>query len=218
MAIQDDGRENEIRELFKLTKVGGRGDVDAILTLDGKKYDFELKSTTKNSVSTVRDLGPDHILKWRKMHWIVGVYNPAGSKLLDCYYASPAQMKTWVDEIAGYIDPDFKLAEVVPELIGAKEMVAVLGNKAKYTLEDAQGLQKAQHTKAEYLSMMDVAGGYSPKRMLEILKSRCKYVIERGSTLNNPHISLSYFKKCDQIGSNHAARLRDLVKKSVAGK
>ena len=212
MAIQDDGRENELRELFKLEKEGGRGDVDAVLTIDGKKIEFELKSTTKSSVSTVRDLGPDHIQKWRTMHWVVGVYNPAGSKLLDCYYASPAQMKTWVDEIAGYIAPDFMLAAVVPDLIGPPEMEAILGKKPRYSLVDAQRLQKAQHKKADYFRMMDLMDGYSPKRMLAILQARCKYIIERGSTLNNPHIPLAHFKGCDQILSNHAARLRELVR------
>ena len=63
---------------------------------------------------------------------------------------------------------------------------------------------------------MDKEQGYSPKRMLEILKDRGKYLIERGSTLNNPHIPTSYFKGWEQITSNHKQRLRALVVQSLS--
>ena len=58
--------------------------------------------------------------------------------------------------------------------------------------------------------------GYSPDRMLEILKDRAKYVIERGSTLNNPHIPASYFAGWEEIKRDHALRLRELVKEWLA--
>jgi len=59
--------------------------------------------------------------------------------------------------------------------------------------------------------LQDVDGGYSPTRMLEILSDRAKYLIERGSTLNNPHIPARYFNGWEEITQNHAQRLRQLV-------
>ena len=52
--------------------------------------------------------------------------------------------------------------------------------------------------------------------MLEILKDRARYVIERGSTLNNPHIPASYFAGWEEIKRDHAIRLRALVREWLA--
>ena len=52
--------------------------------------------------------------------------------------------------------------------------------------------------------------------MLKILKQRCKYLIERGSTLNNPHIPASYFDGWERITKNHAKRLNELVFQSLS--
>lgn len=62
---------------------------------------------------------------------------------------------------------------------------------------------------------MDLEFGYSAERMLLILRDRCQYLIERGSTLNNPHIPASYFKGWERIIANHAQRLRELVTKTI---
>ena len=62
------------------------------------------------------------------------------------------------------------------------------------------------------IHLQDLEGGYSPPRMLEILKDRSKYLVERGSTLNNPHIPRSYFKGWTEITENHAEVLKDMVK------
>ena len=42
---------------------------------------------------------------------------------------------------------------------------------------------------------MDNATGYTPLKMLEILKLRAIYLNQRGSTLNNPHIPSSFFQR-----------------------
>ena len=74
--FQDSQRESEMRQLFGLSKdkTEGRSGTDAFLQLDGKLYLFELKSTSKESVTTARDFGPDHIKKWKDKHWIFGFY------------------------------------------------------------------------------------------------------------------------------------------------
>lgn len=82
-------------------------------------------------------------------------------------------------------------------------------------LNDAQALHKKQYTREQYLEKMDLDSGYSPSIMLAILQDRCKYLIQRGSTLNNPHIPASYFKGWEAIKTNHAQRLREMVKETL---
>jgi len=48
--------------------------------------------------------------------------------------------------------------------------------------------------------------------MLDIFKDRAKYLILRGSTLNNPHIPRKYFEGWEEITENHSAHLRKLVR------
>ena len=43
------------------------------------------------------------------------------------------------------------------------------------------------------MAVQDDADGYTPAKMLEILKLRAIYLNQRGSTLNNPHIPKSFF-------------------------
>ena len=79
------------------------------------------------------------------------------------------------------------------------------------SLDDAKSLQKKQYTSTQYQQLMDIKDGYSKVRMLEIMKDRATYLMARGSTLNNPHIPLSYFDGWVRIEENHADELRALV-------
>ncbi|MGD1805205.1 hypothetical protein ACP6PL_07150 [Dapis sp. BLCC M126] len=101
-------------------------------------------------------------------------------------------MAPWISEKSAYVALDYKLAQLIPELISISLLYEIVGEKEVYTLEDAQSLQKRQYTIQEYRNKMDLEFGYSPERMLSILRDRCQYLIERGSTLNNPHIPASY--------------------------
>ncbi|NER38524.1 MAG: hypothetical protein F6J93_32000 [Oscillatoria sp. SIO1A7] len=217
MTVQDDSRENELIDLFKLEKPPNatRSGTDAILDLDGQQISFELKSTTKSSVTTARDFGSEHIRKWQGKHWLFGFYDTRGTKLKYCLYASPQVMAPWIRDKEAYISSDYRLAHLVPNLITMPVMHEIMREKAAYTLEDARHLQKRQYTIQEYREKMDLDEGYSPERMLLILKERCRYLIERGSTLNNPHIPASYFDGWERIATNHARRLRELVTEAL---
>lgn len=124
-------------------------------------------------------------------------------------------MSGWINEKEEYIRPDFELAKIVPEEISLTHLFQVVGEKESYSLDDAKKLHKKQYKIAEYRELMDLEDAYSPQRMLDILKNRCKYFIERGSTLNNPHIPASYFVGWEQITTNHANRLKELVNQSL---
>lgn len=226
MAAQDDAREIQMRQLFNLTKAGGRHDIDAVLklqgksvpaTLQGKTVEFELKSSTKGKpdISTVRDFGLHYIEKWSKLHWLFGVYgrNAQGDQeLLYCLYGSPQKMRPWFDRMATYIAPDVALSEHVPDLITDDTLSAILGPQESFTVDDARRLGKNQYSAPVYLALPDRPDGTCSRTvMLRLLRERCAYVIRRGSTLNNPHIPASYFSGWPQITSDHAATLRELV-------
>jgi len=213
VTFQDDQREEETGKLFglKKDKNEGRYGVDAILQIKGKTLKFELKTTSTGSVTTVRDFGPDHIKKWKDKHWLIGVYGARG-KPKYFIYGSPDAMKQWIDEKANYVKPDFDLSDIISHNLSLEDMYSILGKKEKYTLKDAQLLHKKQYKKEEYLQMMDVKGGYTPKKMLEIMKDRSQYLMKRGSTLNNPHIPASYFDGWPKIKEDHAKTLREMVK------
>ncbi len=218
MVVQDDARERELIGLFELKRVegAGRADTDAELIVDGIHIPFELKSSTDDSVTTVRDFGPDHVAKWKDKHWLFGFYGQDGVTLKYCIYGSPEKMAPWIRLKAEYVRVDLQLAKCVPPLIHLDMLYELLGRKEVYSIEDAELLQKRQYSKALYKERCDVPNGYSPQRMLEILRDRCAYLIRRGSTLNNPHIPGSYFRGWERITANQARRLRELVAEALA--
>jgi len=201
MAIQDDSRESEMRDFFGLSENSGRkrSDVDAVLKVSHKVMDFELKSTTVSSFSTVRDLGPEHIIKWDKMHWLLAFYDKTGRTIKKAYYGSPRQMRPWVSQIAEYIKPDQTLAQLMSERVDKEVLNFVVGPGEVFTLDDASRIQKRQWSKADYIKNQDLTDGYSREKMQEILKSRVHYLISRGSTLNNPHIPGNYVRNLTEL-------------------
>lgn len=211
---QDDARENRLIDMFNLLRPENRSrhGVDAILSLDGRVHEFELKSitTTKGGLTTVRDFGPDHIEKWKTKHWIVALY--VDEELYDCKYASPEAVRPWIEDRWNYVRADFMAAEVVPQCVTLEAMQKVLGEKVKYKLEDAKAVQKKQYTAQKYRDAMDVEKGYSPSAMLEIYQDRVAYLLSRGSTLNNPKIPQSMVESWPSIQDEHASRLRELVR------
>lgn len=218
MVVQDDVRERELINLFNLwvPEERQRGDIDARLSLDdGTELPFEVKSTTGGSISTVRDFGPEHIRKWRGMHWVFGFYDETGSRLRHCHYGSPQDMEPWIRQKEEYIRPDIVLAEIAQEAVDESVLDRIFGRRESFSLEDARRIHKKQLRVDEYRELMDLEDGYSRERMLEILGRRAHYVVSRGATLNNPHIPKSYFEGWERITHNHAARLRELVTEAL---
>ena len=209
--FQDDDREEAMRVLFGLYKDEneGRDGVDAHLEIDGRIVPFELKTTSNGSVTTVRDFGPAHIEKWQDKHWLIGFF-VRGREYY--HYGSPAAMAEWITGKANYIRPDFLLADISAQNLTLENMYRVMGKKQVYTYEDARSIQKKQYSRLQYDELRDHPMGYSPHRMLEIFKDRSKYLMQRGSTLNNPHIPASYFRGWIEIVDNHNEVLRALIR------
>ncbi|TDT96715.1 restriction endonuclease PvuII [Azorhizobium sp. AG788] len=220
IVAQDDARENRLVDIFNLVRPANRvrHGTDAILLVDGHELEFELKSVTSagGSVSTVRDLGPDHIAKWRNKHWIIAKFD--GLDLAECRYGTPDDMAAWISKIWEYVRVDFEAADLVPGLVDNSTMHRLLGKKEKYSYDEAKRLQKNQLNSKEYKAMMDAGDGYSEERMLELFRGRVKYLINRGSTLNNPHIPAEYFKSWTLIERDHAAILRETARNWLSTK
>ena len=107
----------------------------------------------------------------------------------------PHDMEIWIDRIERYIAPDFMIGDRLAQRLSLEDLHVICGEKALYRREDAEALQKRQWSNDQYLSEMDVPDGYSPHRMLEILRLRARYLNARGATLNNPHIPKTFFAR-----------------------
>jgi hypothetical protein len=216
--VQDDERERQMVLLFNLSVPDdrGRSDVDALLELPDQPepVPFELKSTTKRSVSTVRDFGPQHIAKWRDLHWLFAFYDEDGVRLSRCYYASPRAMASWIEDKERYVRPDMVLADESPKLVTDATLSRVLGDGESFSIDDARLIMKNQWRKEHYRASADLPNArYSRDRMIYLLQERCAYVIRRGATLNNPHIPETYLNEqgLTPIVRDHAASLREQV-------
>lgn len=208
MAVQDDRREKEMCQFLGLREGDGRSGVDAFLDFSWHEkmitVPLELKSTTNYSVSTARDVGPAHIEKWRACVWIFGFYDVAGRQLQKLLTLGPNDMEGWIGKVERYIAPDFAIGKRIAAKLTLEDLHIICGEKKIYSMNDAQVLHKRQWKRADYLREMDLHAGYSPLKMLEILRLRAVYLTERGSTLNNPHIPSSFF-------SNFSQRMHEII-------
>lgn len=212
MPVQDDERERELVRVFNLDwdSAHQRGGADALLDvrIDGKTYQFEVevKSTTGTTVSTARDVGMDHIQKWRKMIFVIGYYTKEARRpeLKSCLCLTPVDMEPWIASIEQKISTDFKIADKASHRLTMLDLFDVCGEKKSYSIEDAKKLHKMQWSNDEYKAALDtVENGrqrISQAKMLDILQLRAKYIAERGATLNNPHITKTHLDTF--IGSN----------------
>jgi len=212
MPVQDDERERELVRMFNLDwdPAHQRSGVDAMLEVDvdGRPYriEVEVKSSTGSTVSTARDVGMEHIQKWRRMLFVMGFYSREARRpeLRHCLCLTPIDMEPWIASIEAKILIDFKLALRASQRLVLPDLFEVCGEKETYSLEDAKRLHKKQWTAEDYAAALDVNQGgvrrISQSKMLDILQLRSKYIAERGATLNNPHITKTHLDKF--VGSN----------------
>nr|WP_315229061.1 hypothetical protein [uncultured Albidiferax sp.] len=222
MPVQDDERERELVRMFNLTwdPAHQRAGVDALLnmTVDGQpcRFEVEVKSTTGTTVSTARDVGMEHIQKWRTKLFVIGYYSRDARRpeLLRCMCLTPLDMEPWIAGIEAKIGIDFKLGLRASKKLGLDDLFEVCSRKESYALADAKLLHKQQWTAKQYDDALDVSIGaerrYSQARMLEILRLRSQYISERGATLNNPHITKAHLDQF--VGTNREIQPPDWAK------
>ncbi len=208
-----------------------RAGVDAVLDLDvaGRSYCFEVevKSSTGSTVSTARDVGMEHIQKWRRKLFVIGFYSKEARRpeLQRCLCLTPIDMEPWIASIEAKILIDFKLAQRASRRLVLTDLFEVCGEQETYSLEDAKRLHKQQWTSDEYTAALDVDLGakrrISQAKMLEILQLRSQYIAERGATLNNPHVTkthLDSFAGSNRVvsGPNWAAGIRQIATEFIS--
>ena len=228
MTVQDNERERELVRLFNLQwdAAHQRSGVDAYLDVhvsNGKvRFEVEVKSTTGGTVSTARDVGMDHIQKWRKKIFVIGFYSRTVGRpeLKSCLCLTPLDMEPWINSIEQKILPDFQIAKLASKKLLLEDMFAVCGEKPDYSISDAKKLHKSQWSAEQYRLAQDVVVGklrrISPDRMLHIFRLRSKYIAERGATLNNPHITRSLLDQfagtCSEVTSDWAESIRSIAR------
>lgn len=216
--IQDNERENELIDLFKLKKASKtRTGIDAKLRVQFQDHEIELKSTTVGDVSTARNLHLDHIAKWRHQHWIIGVYNKDVT-LSHCYYGSPEDMTEWLDYWEADIKRGLSISDMLIDRIDMDMVVSLFGDSDVYSYEDAKYVYKGLYTKDEYNSLKDCEDGYYPDTMLKMFKEHNKSYLYRGSSRNNPKITKTYYEKWKRIDVNHSREIRKILKEYTKNK
>jgi hypothetical protein len=228
MPVQDDERERELVRMFNLEwdPAHQRAGVDALLDIDvdGRacRFEVEVKSSTGSTVSTARDVGMDHIQKWRRKLFVIGFYSKEARRpeLQHCLCLTPLDMEPWIASIEAKILIDFKLALLASRRLELIDLFEICGKRQTYTQMDAKRLHKQQWTSDQYIEAQDTETDgqrrISQLKMLEILRLRSKYIAERGATLNNPHIPkthLDTFIGSDRVvkGPNWAAGVRQIA-------
>lgn len=228
MSVQDDERERELVRVFNLAwdPAHQRAGVDAMLdiAIDGRVFriDIEVKSTTGDTVSTARDVGVEHIQRWRRMLFVIGFYTKEARRpeLRRCLCLTPLDMEPWIASVESKILIDFKIAARASKQLGLDDLFDVCGEQNTYSLEDAKRLHKQQWSAAEYQAALDTVEAGIPRisqtKMLVILQLRAQYIAERGATLNNPHITKVHLRRFfgtdrEVSGNAWAASIRTLA-------
>jgi hypothetical protein len=115
--VQDAAREQMLRTLFGLVPAGeGRSGPDA---LDEAGHRFELKTTTKNSVSTARDVGPHTLEKWQERYWICarGRNLARGFEISEVYFLPPEALSNWLLPMRKQFESDLNLLKRASETL-----------------------------------------------------------------------------------------------------
>ena len=137
MSVQDDERERELVRVFNLAwdPAHQRAGVDAMLDIavEGRTFrlDIEVKSTTGETVSTARDVGIEHIQRWRRMLFVIGFYTkePRRPELRKCLCLTPLDMEPWIASVESKILIDFKIAARASRQLRLDDLFDVCGEQ-----------------------------------------------------------------------------------------
>lgn len=111
-----------MRQLLGLNKSdSGRSGPDAV---DTAGNEFELKSATKQGVTTARDVGLHTFDKWRRRYWVVakGKNRHSGFDIEDIYFLAPSHLEDWMQDLERKIQSDHDLLERVIGLLSTRQL------------------------------------------------------------------------------------------------
>ncbi len=205
-APQDDGREQDMLRVFGLRQISesSRGDNDAFLDLVGiATQAFELKSSTTSNLVTARDFSLEHIKEWRSKHVLGSFYDKNGNAIQWSILIPNLYLNEWLDEQVEYIRCDIEIIEVlgseVTSEMAQKVIRNIFGDKEVFTEEDLKIVLKRQITSQEYSQFLSDGPNAerlcSPDSMEKAIRSRTQYLLNRGTSRNNPHISDGWIKR-----------------------
>lgn len=202
-APQDDSREQDMLRVFGLRQetASSRGDNDAFFDINGKPTQcLELKSTTTSSLVTARDFSMQHIMEWRSKHILGSFYDKGGNNIIWSILIPNAFLNMWLDAQLEYIRCDIIILEAIgdciTEEITKRLRVAMFGEKELYSEEDLKSLLKQQIRRSDYREFLDKDDNgemkCSGKNVDAAIRLRTQYLLNRGTSRNNPHISSTW--------------------------
>lgn len=106
--VQDDIREEILTRTLNLTRTGKRTGPDAI---DEYGNVFELKTTTREALTTGRDIGLEYLARMRTQYLIAarGKQTDYGFAADDIYFLHPDDLDEWITSIEDRIRADLDI-------------------------------------------------------------------------------------------------------------
>jgi hypothetical protein len=200
LRITRSGSRKPLRSLSDLGQTNqNRAGPDAFDEIGGH---YELKSTTRDRVSTARDVGPEHLKKWRKLNWIFGRGQYTGSTFAfeKTYILTPVQMEPWFEVIDAKITQDdalfaralkmletngFTTAECDRIRRAFRRGVLLNDPKIPWGYIQAHGIEiQREHGKTLRRILLSPSSGCEMKRPANQLKRRNQMIHRRLSTSN----------------------------------
>lgn len=198
--VFENSREQVMIDICKMRPGKDRYDADAYI----QSIPFELKSTWTQYFCTARDFGLSHLKKYKRAHWLFGVFEPNTTQLSCMYYATPEQMRPWLNHVEHNIRPLLLLAKYTTAAITPSVVYKIFGKKNTYTEAELRAYLVPRQT-------VITATTYSLPETILILRECVKQKLQRGATINNPHIPLSYLRNMEKLTTNYANTLRKVI-------
>ena len=109
-AVQDDAREAVLVRMLELKPSDRRIGPDAT---DEHGNEFELKTTTKQSLSTARDIGRPYLARMRTQYLIAarGHQTDYGFAIDDLYFLHPDDLDIWIQRYEARLQGDWDVVD-----------------------------------------------------------------------------------------------------------
>jgi hypothetical protein len=226
---QDDARERAMVAALNLTtrpdREGEDGFKDVNLNGQSHRLLFECKSAPVNKeFSTSRDTGMSKLNEWSNYHFAFGWFVARDNIPIRMWYGSPRMMRGWLEKEKEYLQSDLTLSGIVPAKVDDAIVTALFGDGQQFTYAQMYKVMKAQWEgrggrPSRYKDYADIHkvrrtadNLYSRKVALRATQERTDYLMRRGSTVNNRHISRGYvIANCKELEPTAWVRSLDIA-------